>query len=189
MKPQTAHFFLTLMGWKAIEPPVPEPKCVILGVPHTSFWDFVVSYLYYTSVGGKTNIMIKKEFFRWPVKKLLISLGGIPVDRSRAAGAELIMHTIEEFNSRETLHLSIAPEGTRKPVEKWKAGFHKIATAANVPVYLGYFDWKTKTIGRGIKFDLTDDAKADLKRIRQYYKDKGVVGKHPERFALGKDLD
>src|SRR5574344_1592929 len=121
MKPQTAHFFLTLMGWKAIEPPVPEPKCVILGVPHTSFWDFVVSYLYYTSVGGKTNIMIKKEFFRWPVKKLLISLGGIPVDRSRAAGAELIMHTIEEFNSRETLHLSIATEGTRKPVEKWKA--------------------------------------------------------------------
>ena len=32
-------------------------------------------------------------------------------------------------------------------------------------------------------------AKADLKRIRQYYKDKGVVGKHPQLFSVGKDLE
>ena len=41
--------------------------------------------------------------------------------------------------------------------EKWKTGFHKIATACDIPVYLGYFDWGRKQVGRGEKFILTDD--------------------------------
>lgn len=189
MRAKTAEFFLHLLGWKAVEPPVPEPKCIILGVPHTSIWDFVISYLYYTSVGGKAYVMIKSEFFKGPLKKLLTSMGGIPVDRSRGAGAHLVMQIIKEFENRETLHLALAPEGTRKPVENWKLGFHKIAVAAHVPVYLGYFDWKTKTVGRGEKFDLTEDAKGDLKRIRQWYKNKGVEGLHRENFTTGRDLE
>ncbi len=188
MKQKTAKFFLDLLGWKAMEPMVPEPKCIILGVPHTSVWDFVISYLYYTSVGGKAYVMIKKDFFKGPLKPLLLSLGGIPVDRSRGAGAHLIKQVIKAYDEHETLHIAIAPEGTRRPVENWKGGFHKIAKAANIPVYLGYFDWKTKQVGRGEKFDLTDDMKGDLKRIRQWYKDKGVVGKHPEKFTPGNDL-
>ena len=74
-------FLLKSMGWTAVEPPVPEDKCVILGVPHTSGWDFVISYLYYTSVGGKAYVMIAKEFFWWPLGPILKGLGAIPVDR------------------------------------------------------------------------------------------------------------
>jgi hypothetical protein len=44
-------------------------------------------------------------------------------------------------------------------------------------------------VGRGVKFELTDDVQADLKRIRQWYKDKGVEGKFPEKFTVGKDLE
>jgi len=53
---------LKLTGWKATNGVVPDKKAIIIGVPHTSSWDFVYSYLYYTSLGGKANIMIKKEF-------------------------------------------------------------------------------------------------------------------------------
>ncbi len=173
-----------------MEPPVPEKKCVILGVPHTSIADFIVSWLYYTSVGGKARIMIKKEFFKWPVRNIMINdLGAIPVDRSTKGGASLVRQMINEFDRRDELHLCIAPEGTRKPVKRWKTGFHTIARAAGVPVYTGYFDWKKKEVGRGERMELTDDAQADLKRIRQWYKDKGVVGKYPEKFLLGDDLD
>ncbi len=189
MNPKIAKFFLTLLGWRAIEPPVPEPKCIILGAPHTSFWDFIVSYFYYASVGGKAYVMIKDSFFVWPIKRLLRYLGGIPVNRSSTkAGANLVRQTIKAFEEREFLHLAIAPEGTRKPVENWKTGFHTIARAANIPVYTGYFDWKTKTVGRGERIELTDDAKEDLKRIRQWYKDKGVEGKYKANFNTGKDL-
>jgi 1-acyl-sn-glycerol-3-phosphate acyltransferase len=183
MRPKTAAFFLHLLGWKAIEPPVPEPKCVILGVPHTSIWDFIISYLYYTSVGGKASVMIKKEFFKGPLKPLLLHLGAVPVNRTAGAGAQLVLQMIEAFNQKDVLHLAIAPEGTRRPVTRWKLGFYKICKAANVPLYLGYFDWKTKTVGRGIKFELSDDAQSDVDKIRQYYKEKGVVGKYPNKFV------
>ncbi len=182
-----SKFLLKILGWKTMEPPVPEPKCIILGVPHTSFWDFIISFLYYSSMGRTANIMIKKSLFWWPLGTVIRSMGGIPVDRAK--GARLALQIIDEFKKREVLHLAIAPEGTRKPTEKWKAGFHTIARSANIPVYLGYFDWNKKEVGRGEKFELSDDVQNDLQRIRQWYKDKGVVGKHPEKFTTGKDLE
>ena len=56
-------WLLRTLGWTAVDPVVPEDKCIILGVPHTSIWDFVISYLYYVSVGGKPYCMIKGELF------------------------------------------------------------------------------------------------------------------------------
>ena len=96
---------------------------------------------------------------------------------------------IEEFEKDEYFQLAIAPEGTRRPVKRWKGGFHLIAKATGVPVFLGYFDWGTKTVGAKEEFHITDDVDADLKRIRQWYKDKGVVGKFPEKFTTGDDLE
>ncbi len=187
MRKYICKFFMWALGWKAIEPPIPGPKGIILGVPHTSAWDFIISYFYYYSVGGKAFVMIKKEFFWGPLGPIMRWMGGVPVDRSK--GATVAKQMIDAMNKAEYMHLAIAPEGTRKRTDNWKSGFHTIARACNVPVYLGYFDWKTKTVGRGIEFQLTDDVKGDLKRIRQYYKDKGVVGKHPELFSTGKDLE
>ena len=167
-------------------PPIDGPKGIILGVPHTSAWDFVISWIYYTSVGGKASVMVKKEFFWGPLAPLMRSLGGVPVDRKR--GATDAKQMIDAMNKAEKMHLAIAPEGTRQLTEKWKTGFHTIAKACDVPVYLGYFDWGRKQISRGERFELTDDAQADLKRIRQIYKEMGLKGKHPELFTTGKDI-
>lgn len=189
MKPKTAKKLLNLMGWKGVDEAIPAAKCIILGAPHTTIWDFVVSWLYYRSVNGNAKVMIKKSFFKWPLKPILLHLGGIPVDRSAGGGAHLVLQMIEEFKKADSFQLAIAPEGTRKPVKRWKSGFHTIAKAAGVPVYLGYFDWKTKTVGAKEEIILTDDVYADMRRIRQWYKDKGVVGKHPDKFVTGDDLD
>lgn len=169
-----------VMGWTPVEGPCPDKKAIILGVPHTSVWDFVISYLYYTAVGGKSYVMIKKEFFWGPLGWLLRKMGGLPVDRGNAA--RLLISVIHEFNQRESVHLAIAPEGTRKPIKKWKTGFHTIAKRTGAAVYMGYFDWATKRIGRGEKVELTDDAAADMARIQQMYEDMKLVGKHPERY-------
>ena len=68
-------------------------------------------------------------------------------------------------------------------VGRWKTGYHKIATAVGCPVYLGYFDWGTKRIGRGQKFELTDDPVADTKRIQEIYEAMHLQGKHRENYA------
>jgi len=118
---------------------------------------------------------------------LLKMMGAIPIDTTR--GASSIKQIVAEINKRKILHLAIAPEGTRKPTAQWKGGFHTIARIANIPVYLAVFDWGKKEIGVADKIELTKDMNGDIRRIRQWYKDRGVTGKHPERFIVGDDLD
>ncbi|MBQ9463205.1 MAG: 1-acyl-sn-glycerol-3-phosphate acyltransferase [Bacteroidales bacterium] len=171
---------LKSLGWTVDYPAVPEDKCILLGAPHTSVWDFVVSYLYYRSMGEKAKCMVKKEFFFPPVSWIVRAMGGIPVDRSNPTN--MLRSVIAEMERPGRFQLAIAPEGTRKPVKNWKTGFHLIARKANIPVYLGYFDWKTKHIGRGEKVELTDDARADMKRIQALYEEMHLTGKHPEKY-------
>ena len=171
---------LKMLGWTADGGSVEEDKCIILGVPHTSAWDFVISYLFYRSCGEKAKCMIKKEFFFPPVGWLLRAMGGIPVDRS--SPTNMLRSVIEEMERPGRFHLAIAPEGTRKPVKNWKTGFHLIARSAGIPVYLGYFDWGRKIVGRGQRVELTDDPRADMKRIQELYEQMHLTGKHPEKY-------
>ena len=106
------------MGWTTVGGPVPEKKCVILGVPHTSAWDFVISYLFYTQFDRVAHVMIKREFFVGPVGWFLRKVGCIPVDRSSASS--MLFSLINEMEKVDTFHLAIAPEGTRHAVKKWK---------------------------------------------------------------------
>ncbi len=181
MKKKICKVLLKWMGWKVMAGEVPAKKAIIIGVPHTSMWDFVVSWLYYTSVGGIAHVLIKKEVFFWPLGALLRSMGAIPVDRSK--GVPLLKQTIEAFNSHDKFHMAIAPEGTRKRTKNWKAGFHTIARATGAKVYLGFFDWKKKEVGWFEDFPLTDDAQADIRRMKAFYRGKGMEGKHPEQFT------
>ncbi len=181
MKKKVCGFLLRLLGWKSIGAVVPEKKCIIIGVPHTSAWDFVISYLFYTGLGGKAYVLVKKEFFVWPIGGIVKGLGGIPIDRSK--GSNVVRQVVQLFNEHETLHLALTPEGTRKLTKNWKAGFHSIATLANIPVYLGSFDWGRKEISILEKFELTDDPKEDIKRMKDFYREKGVIGKFPEMFT------
>ena len=88
-----------------------------------------------------------------------------------------------QVNKAKKIHLAIAPEGTRKAVRKWKTGFHTIAKECDIPVYLGYFDWKTKRVGRGNRFEITDDARADMQRIQEIYEQMHMEGKHKEGYV------
>ncbi|NCB08888.1 MAG: acyltransferase [Bacteroidia bacterium] len=181
MKQQFCRFMLRTMGWKAHGSVVPEKKCIIIGVPHTSAWDFVISWLFYNAIGGEANVLVKKEFFFWPVGFFIRKMGGIPIDRSK--GANVIRQTVQLFNESESMHMAMTPEGTRKLTTNWKAGFHTIAKNANVPVYLGSFDWGRKQMSIWEKFEITDDAKEDIRRMKKFYREKGVRGKFPELFS------
>ena len=174
-------WILRRMGWTIDGQAPVEDKCVILGVPHTSMWDFIVSYLFYYSIGQRGHVMIKKEMFFWPLGPILRSVGCIPVDRSN--GAALVRSVISEMEKSKRFHLCIAPEGTRKPVRRWKMGYHTIATEVGCPVYMGYFDWGTRHVSAGQKVELTGDARADTERIQALYEQMHLRGKHPEKYV------
>jgi len=172
---------LKKMGWTTVGGPLKEPKGVILGVPHTSFMDFIVSYLFYFQFDKVAHVMIKKEFFFWPMGPILRKLGAVPVDRKNATS--MIKSLIDQMNAEDEFVLAIAPEGTRKAVKKWKTGYHLIAKAANCPVYMGFFDWKTKRVGCGEKVELTDDARADTDKIQALYEEMHMEGRDPEGYV------
>ncbi|WP_346860408.1 1-acyl-sn-glycerol-3-phosphate acyltransferase [uncultured Draconibacterium sp.] len=176
-----SKFLLRILGWKTVGGAAPENKCIIIGAPHTSALDFVISWLFYTSVGGFARTLVKKEFFFWPFGSVIRKMGGLPIDRSK--GANVIRQTIQLVNENEHIHLALTPEGTRDYTLKWKAGFHIIAKETGIPVYLGYFDWGRKEISIGEKFQISDDAKTDINRMKDFYREKGIKGRHPEKFS------
>ena len=185
VRPGWAKFcgkLLRRMGWESIGGPMKEKKAIVLGVPHTSVWDFLVSYLFYTQFGKVAHIMIKKEFFFWPLGPILRACGAVPVDRDSAAS--MVRSLIHEMDQAEEFHLAIAPEGTRKAVKRWKTGFHLIARETGATVYVGYYDWGRKRISVGEPIELTDDPKADMQRIYDHYRPMGIQGKHKDGFIV-----
>lgn len=175
-------FILKITGWTCNDSVAPEKNCVILEAPHTSIWDFLMGYLYYRSIGGHLRTMIKQEAFVFPVGPILRAMGAFPIDRKNPQ--KMIMSIVHEMESAEgkTFHLVICPEGTRKAVRRWKTGYHTIATACNVPVYLSYVDWGRKCMGRGEKFELSGDPRVDTERIQRRYEEMNLTALHPEGY-------
>ena len=162
-----ARTLLRLGGWRMAGSFPDIPKLVLIGAPHTSNWDGIWGMLAKVALGLDIRIFAKRELFWWPLGPLLRRMGVIPVDRTAARG--LIEQMLERFERDDRFWLGIAPEGTRKRVERWKPGFWKIASAAGVPVLPAYFHYPEKIIGIGEPFQLTGDMEADMARIRAWY--------------------
>jgi len=126
---------------------------------------------------AKIYWMGKDTIFRKPFKRFFKWLGGIPIDRSKSYN--IVAQSIQQFNENENLILTIAPSGTRKRVQKWKTGFYHIANGANVPILLGFLDYRRKVGGFGPMLYPTGDLEADMKTIKKFYD--GVTGKYPEK--------
>ena len=141
-----------LTGWKIVGT-IPDNvrKCVIAVAPHTCVADFIIGRLAYCYLDRNVRFLIKKEFFDNPIlKPLLLRLGGIPVDRSRRNN--IVTQVAAMYSKCDDLNIIITPEGTRKLVHNWKRGFYYIALKANVPIVMGFLDFKKKELGFGPMF-------------------------------------
>ena len=54
---------LFLLGWKIVGQLPNTPKGMIIGVPHTSNWDFFLAMGFMLAVGIRFNWLMKKEAF------------------------------------------------------------------------------------------------------------------------------
>ena len=174
---QFAAFVLRLIGWRTIYVPSPGPKSVIVVYPHTSNWDFPIGMLFKAYHGVSLHWAGKDTLFRWPVKSLFLKLGGVPINRRKPTG--MIRQLTDAYAQNESFSICIAPEGTRSKSDHWKTGFYRLALEANVPVGLGFIDYRTKSAGIAHWVTLSGDEKTDLAMFRDYYADK--AGLYPEK--------
>lgn len=170
---------LFVSGWtSSYKTDFNKDRCVMVAGPHTSNWDF----LYAMAIFWKHNVNVKffiKDsftkgisggFFRW--------MGAVGVDRSKKNN--LVDYAISLFDENEKLVMLVPAEGSRKRVDKWKKGFYHIASGANVPVALGYLDYKNKIAGVDKMMNLSGNFEADMKIMEDFYKTK--TGKYPELY-------
>ena len=106
---------------------------------------------------------------RWRIRAQLRRMGVIAVDRSAASGVVDQVATMIR-NAEGPLWVALAPEGTRRLVERWKPGFWKIAHQADVPVLPAYFHYPDKVIGIGPPITTSDDMAGDIERLRAWYR-------------------
>lgn len=159
---------------------IPVKKCVILMAPHTSIIDFFYGMICIRWLRLKMAMVMKKEFFVFPIKGFLKRIGCVPVDRKHATN--FVSYAVDLINSRDEVAFLICPEGTRKRVETWKKGFYYIALGAGVPIFCSHIDYVSRTMGVGKIFYPTGDYDKDIEEILQYYY--GMKGWNKGKFNL-----
>lgn len=167
-----------LLGWK-IEGDFPRDikKYIVAVAPHTSNWDFPLGVMARSILRRQDAHFLGKDslfkppfgwFFRW--------LGGYPVDRS--SSHDVVQQVVDIFNAHENFILALAPEGTRKKVDKLRTGFYYIAKGAKVPIVPAGFDFSTKRIVIGSPMMTTDNFDQDMQTLLAFYRK--MKGKNPE---------
>lgn len=143
-------------------------RCVVIGAPHTSNWDFALMLLGAFVLGMRIRWLGKASLFRWPFGGVMRWLGGIPVQRDRSNS--LVASSVEVLKAAPgPLQLVLSPEGTRQRADRWKTGFHHIARGAGLPIQLSYLDWSSRRLGLGPLVEPSDDVDGDIARIRAFY--------------------
>ena len=117
-----------------------------------------------------------KELFN-PITSFFFKfLGGIPVDRNR--NENLVDAVVNLFKTNKIEILAIAPEGTRKKVNKWKTGFYYIALKTKLPILMVSFDYNRKEVKINNGYYPTGNIETDIAYLEHYFI--GVTGKNPE---------
>ena len=172
-----ALIFYRSIGWRTAGERPAHDKYVIIAAPHTSNWDFFFTVCLAFIYRLKPRMMMKAEWFFWPMGPLFRWLGAVPVDRTRANN--VVAQSIASLHQSQKMVLVVPPAGTRRKVMYWKTGFYHIAKGAGVPIVLGYLDYGRKVGGFGPTVNPTGDIDADMIVIQHFYA--GISGKYPLR--------
>jgi len=169
-----------LLDWKIVGEFPDMKKSIVIFAPHTSYYDALFGKLYCNSIGIKHTFLSKKELFYFPMNIFLKWYGSIPV--RGVIGSNAVYQVTRMLEKAQTLHIILSPEGAFAKVTKWNKGFYYMANKANVPIVVGYIDYKKKEIGIKGVIDEHENIKTVMAQIYTMYKD--VTAKYPENFSL-----
>lgn len=171
-------FIFKMLGWKTKgQFPKELKKYIVAVAPHTSNWDFPLGVAGRSILRlNKAKYLGKSQLFKPPFGWFFRWMGGYPVDRSKSH--DMVEQVADLFRSHDEFILALAPEGTRKKVEKLRTGFYYIAKSAGVPIVPVGFDYKKKEIIVAEPMLVTDSFEDDMDKLLGFYR--SVRGKNPE---------
>ena len=178
-----AQIVFWLSGWK-ISGKWPDglKKAVLIAIPHTSNWDILYARSAFYLMEVPVKFTIKKEVMVGPLGWLIKALGGIAIDRKRISGKRKQTYTetmIQMLKEREELVIMVTPEGTRSYASRWKSGFYHIAQGADVPVVIGFLDYKRKLAGIGPVIQPNGNLEGQMEEMKVF--GRTITGKYPDQ--------
>jgi 1-acyl-sn-glycerol-3-phosphate acyltransferase len=177
LRRRIAGLVLRAVRWQTVGD-VPQ-RGVLVGAPHTSNWDWVLTMLLAWRYGITIRLLVKKELFVGPLGWLLRRTGAVELDRKNPGGT--IKELLAESEGDAPWLIGLAAEGTRSRGTHWKSGFYRIAQQTGLPITLAFIDAPSRTVGWGPTFRPTGDVQADMDLVRGFYADK--TGIKPENFT------
>jgi 1-acyl-sn-glycerol-3-phosphate acyltransferase len=171
---------MRISGWKFAGGGFPDTrKFVLIVAPHTSNWDFIVGIRAMYALGIRGTYLGKDSLFKFPLGIIMKWLGGVPVDRSTKS--DVVTLTTELVEKMDKVIIVLAPEGTRKRMNRWRSGFYWIALKAKMPILPVAFDYKRKEIMVQPLFHPTGDQEKDIAYLRSLYKSE--MAYDPEKYG------
>ena len=162
-----AIVMIRAIGWRVEGVPPSAPKYVMIAAPHTSNWDGLLMVMVAFVLRIRLFWLLKHSLYRFPFRTLLRLFGAIPVDRNSPAA--VVDQAVSAFAVNERFVLALAPEGTRKRRVRWKTGFYRIAVAAQVPLVLGFLDYRRRIGGVASTLKPSGSLDADLAELAAFY--------------------
>lgn len=170
---------MRLRGWSFAGERPADRKFLLVGAPHTSNWDFILTLALIGHFDLPLRYFTKDTIFKGPFNAFFRSLGAIPIDRSRKLN--MVERSIEALKTHDEIVIGILPEGTRKRTDFWKSGFYHIAHGAGVPLVLAKVDGEAMCVSLGLRLETTGDIEADMEKIAAFYA--GVKAIYPDKFG------
>lgn len=178
-----SRFVFWITGWKVVGGwPKDLKKAVMIAIPHTSNWDLLYARAAFYIMDVPVRFTIKKEVMVGPLGWFIRALGGLSIDRQKVAGKRKQTYTeamVEMLKKREELVIMVTPEGTRSYAKRWKTGFYHIALGADVPIVIGYLDYKMKHAGIGPMIQPNGNLEEQMEQMKEFGRQ--VTGKYPEQ--------
>ena len=175
-----SRLMLKIIRWRVIGAlPEGQRKYVLIVAPHTSNWDFILFIFAVSVLRLQPSVLIKSTLFVGPLGWFLRYCGAIPVNRTQANS--LVDYIAGIYAEREEFVMIITPDGTLSANPNWKRGFHHVARKAEVPVLVVYVDSAVRTIGIEGLMEPSDDADADIRKLKQFYDSKS--GLKPKNYG------
>jgi 1-acyl-sn-glycerol-3-phosphate acyltransferase len=156
-------FLFTLFGWKIVGTvPVHLKKGVFAVCPHSTWKDFILGLGVRAKMGMKIGYIGKAELFKPPFGFIFKWLGGTPAYRT--TNNNMVESYVNAINAADDMMFALAPEGTRKNVERLRTGFYYMAHGAGIPITMIGFDFKRKEIPISKPFYTTGNFEEDMKQ-------------------------
>lgn len=155
------------------------PKTISIVAPHATWFDFPLGLGARAEIELANNISLsflgKAELFNGTFGWLFKGLGGVPVERF--SKSDMVQSVVNLYDSHDSFHIALAPEGTRKAVLKLRTGFYYMAKNANIPIVMIGFDYVRKIVVINQPYFLTENMNEDLRVIARFYNTIGGVKK------------